>query len=195
LAALDPAGHHLAWDDLSTLLDPEDIAVLVGQVDRPPETWATVRVVPCVQMVDVSVDCSVSGLPEAEVLGPEDVAQMLELVQQTRPGPFATRTLELGTYLGLRRGGVLVAMAGQRLHPPGWTEISAVCTHPGHRGQGLASGLVRRLCGEIRHRGERPFLHAAVSNLAAIELYETLGFAVRREITFEAFRPLTRTGP
>ena len=194
LAALDPAGHRVSWDDLATLLGPEEIAVLVGQVDRPPENWTSARVVPCVQMVEVSVDRSPSGLPEADVLGPHDVPKMLDLVRQTRPGPFATRTIELGTYLGLRRGGELVAMAGQRLHPPGWTEISAVCTHPDYRGQGFASGLVRRLCGEIRRRGETPFLHAAASNLAAIEIYEALGFVVRREITFEALRPKEGTG-
>jgi predicted GNAT family acetyltransferase len=123
---------------------------------------------------------------EAEILGPEDVPELLELTRRTQPGPFRPRTIELGSYLGVRRDGALVAMAGQRLHPPGWTEISAVCTHPDHRGQGLASALVRALGHEIRGRGERPFLHAAATNDTAIALYESLGFAVRRAVTFLA---------
>ncbi|GAA1631720.1 GNAT family N-acetyltransferase [Nonomuraea maheshkhaliensis] len=90
------------------------------------------------------------------------------------------RTVELGVYLGIRRSGELVAMAGERLHPPGWTEISAVCTHPAHRGQGLATRLVLAVAAGIRARGETPFLHAAASNTNAISLYERLGFRLRR---------------
>jgi predicted GNAT family acetyltransferase len=79
-------------------------------------------------------------------------------------------------------------MAGERLHPPGWTEISAVCTAPEHRGQGLAARLVRALAHGIRERGETPFLHAAGSNVNAIRLYESLGFRLRGRTTFAAFR-------
>jgi hypothetical protein len=78
------------------------------------------------------------------VLGAVDVPEMLDLVARTRPGPFEPETYRLGTYLGVRRAGWLVAMAGERLHPPGYTEISAVCTDPGVRGQGLASTPVHR---------------------------------------------------
>ena len=112
---------------------------------------------------------------------------MLALVERTRPGPFLPRTIELGTYLGVRDDGVLVAMAGERLHPPGWTEISAVCTDPAARGRGLATRLVRALVHGIRARGEQPFLHAAADN-PAIGLYESLGFRHRRGVTFAAAR-------
>ena len=67
---------------------------------------------------------------------------MLDLVARTEPGPFLPRTIEMGTYLGIRRGGALVAMAGERLHPPGWTEISAVCTDDAYRSRGLGTRLV-----------------------------------------------------
>ena len=99
--------------------------------------------------------------PEAVRLGPADVPEMLDLVARTEPGPFVPRTIALGTYLGIRRGGALVAMAGERMRPPGWGEISAVCTDPAHRGQGLAGRLVRAVGAVIRERGDVPFLHAA----------------------------------
>jgi predicted GNAT family acetyltransferase len=79
-------------------------------------------------------------------------------------------------------------MAGERLHPPGWTEISAVCTDPAFRGRGLAARLVRAVGAGIRARGETPFLHAAASNVHAIRLYESLGFRLRRELIFSALR-------
>jgi predicted GNAT family acetyltransferase len=113
---------------------------------------------------------------------------MLDLVSRTKPGPFLPRTIELGTYLGIRDGGVLVAMAGERLHPPGWTEISAVCTDDGYRGRGLATRLVKAVAAGIRRRGETPFLHAAGTNTNAIRLYESLGFALRRQAVFRALR-------
>jgi predicted GNAT family acetyltransferase len=113
---------------------------------------------------------------------------MLALVERTKPGPFLPRTIELGTYLGIRRAGALVAMAGERLHPPGWTEISAVCTDPGHRGQGLGTRLVHAVAAGIRARDETPFLHAAATNTSAIRLYESLGFRLRKEVTFLAAR-------
>ncbi len=75
--------------------------------------------------------------PETVVtLGKRDAAEMVALAELTHPGPFAASTVEFGGYLGVRREGRLVAMAGRRLQLPGWTEISAVCTHPDHRGKG-----------------------------------------------------------
>ena len=106
---------------------------------------------------------------------------MLALVERAQPGPCGDRTIELGTYLGIRDEGVLVAMAGVRMHPPGYTEISAVCTDdalPRHAG---SRPLVRRLVGEITARGETPCLHAVITNITAIRLYEKLGFTLRRE--------------
>ncbi len=94
------------------------------------------------------------------------------------------RTVELGTYLGLRRDGKLIAMAGERLHPPGFTEISAVCTDAAFRGQGLATRLVRAVAAGIRRRGETPFMHAAATNTNAIRLYESIGFHIRRRTVF-----------
>jgi predicted GNAT family acetyltransferase len=127
--------------------------------------------------------------PEAIRLGPDDVPEMAALVRETNPGPFLSRTVELGDYYGIRRGGQLVAMAGERLHAEGWTEISAVCTAPDHRGQGIASRLVRAVIMGIERRSERAFLHTGTTNTAAINLYDALGFSVRRRLTITVISP------
>jgi predicted GNAT family acetyltransferase len=114
---------------------------------------------------------------------------MTDLVERTRPGPFTARTIELGTYLGVRDEGRLVAMAGTRMRPAGYTEISAVCTDEGHRGRGLARLLVTRMVEEIEARDETPCLHALDSNAGAIRLYEQLGFTVRTVMTFAVVLP------
>jgi GNAT superfamily N-acetyltransferase len=125
--------------------------------------------------------------PEAVPLGRVDVPEMLDLTARTEPGPFLPRTYELGTYLGIRRRGRLVALAGERLHPDGWTEISAVCTDEAWRGQGLATRLIRAVGAGIRARGDIPFLHAVATN-PAIGLYEQLGFRLRKTTAFAAAR-------
>jgi predicted GNAT family acetyltransferase len=123
------------------------------------------------------------------VLTPADVPEMLDLVERAQPGPIRERTIELGTYLGIRSGGALVAMAGVRMHLPGFTEVSAVCTDAAHRGQGLASVLVGCLVEEITARDETPCLHAVIDNASAIRLYEKIGFTLRRELPFAALTP------
>lgn len=170
------------WADAAALAGPGGIVTVTAFRERPPEDWEVVFDAEGVQLVDVAVEAA--PWPEAVRLGPADVPEMLDLVARTRPGPFETRTIELGTYLGVRRDGVLVAMAGERLRPPGWSEISGVCTDESVRGQGLAGGLVRAVAHEIRARGETPFLHAAASNTNAVRLYESLGFALRRRTPF-----------
>jgi predicted GNAT family acetyltransferase len=85
-------------------------------------------------------------------------------------------------------------MAGERLHVEGWTEISAVCTAPTHRGEGIATRLVRAVVAGIERRSERAFLHTGTSNTAAINLYETLGFGVRRRLTISVISHQRVTG-
>ena len=77
---------------------------------------------------------------------------MADLAAHTNPAPFLSRTVELGDYYGIRRDGQLIAMAGERLHLDGWTEISAVCTAPAYRGQGIATapGSPRRSQASVR---------------------------------------------
>ncbi|MGB6453609.1 MAG: GNAT family N-acetyltransferase [Streptosporangiaceae bacterium] len=174
------------WAELAELAGPGCIAVTAGVAADPPAGWRLLRVIDAVQLTGGHVDGAPD--PEAVPLGPGDVLEMLDLVARTQPGPFQPRTIEFGGYLGIRRGGDLVAMAGERLRPPGWTEISAVCTDPGFRGQGLGTRLTLAVAAAIRSRGEAPFLHATATNVTAIRLYESLGFEIRRAAPFVIMR-------
>jgi len=174
-----------AWSDLATLVGPGGTVSVRGVTEAPPG-WELVRSGHGVQLVGTGLRAEPD--PEAVRLGPADVPEILALVARTEPGPYLRRTVELGTYLGIRERGRLIALAGERLHPPGWTEISAVCTDPDHRGKGLATRLVRAVAAGIRERGERPFLHARADNADAIRLYEAIGFTLRRRTAFSLLR-------
>ncbi|MEV6986371.1 GNAT family N-acetyltransferase [Sphaerisporangium sp. NPDC051017] len=174
------------WEDMAALAGPGGLVPFAAVAATPPDGWEVVDSLDGVQLS--GEDVTGRPDPEAVVLGPGDVPDMLALVARTKPGPFAPRTFEMGTYLGIRRDGVLVAMAGERLHPPGWTEVSAVCTDEAFRGQGLGSRLVLAVAAGIRSRGEIPFLHAASFNTTAIRLYQALGFRLRRPAMFPAVR-------
>lgn len=176
------------WADLAMLTGPGALLRFAGAPTSVPDGWEIARHVR-LQMIGASV----SAVHSADVipLTATDVPDMVTLVADTDPGPFLARTIELGSYLGVRHDGVLVAMAGERLRPPGWTEISAVCTRPAYRGQGLARNLVLALATEIHARGENAFLHVSADNRRAIALYESLGCEPRRLTTFvEARVPL-----
>lgn len=147
----------------------------------PPGTAVTRRAV-LNQMV---ADAITPATPHFDIvpLGEDDAPAMLELATLTQPGPFAARTNRLGGFIGVKIDGRLVAMAGERMKPEGFTEVSGVCTHPDHRGRGYAAGLMRIVAQRILDRGEKPFLHVYPTNTGAIALYEALGFRLRREIS------------
>jgi ribosomal protein S18 acetylase RimI-like enzyme len=175
------------WRDAADLVAPGTYAAVRYSGAELPEAWRAVETFDLVQMIGervTGIDC-----PEAITLGAADVPEMLELVAQTEPGPFLTRTIELGDYLGIRSEGALVAMAGERLRLDGWTEISAVCTKSDHRGGGLASRLVGALIAGIQLRSQRTFLHVLSTNTGAIRLYEELGFRVRQTATLTVVTP------
>ncbi|MEU4688813.1 GNAT family N-acetyltransferase [Actinoplanes sp. NPDC023714] len=187
-ALSDPADPE-AWEDLRSLVEPGTAVTIAGAGEVAYPGWEVARSIPGVQFVDVAL--TAASDPEAVRLGTADVPEILDLIARTRPGPYLPRTVELGVYLGLRSpAGALIAMAGERLHPSGWTEISAVCTDPAHRGRGLATRLIRAVAAGIRERGETPFLHTGAANLTAIRLYESIGFELRRTTDFTAYRRL-----
>jgi ribosomal protein S18 acetylase RimI-like enzyme len=177
------------WQDAIELVPPGTMAATVHDGSPLPELVKVTQTFELVQMIGERA--SGAPDPEALTLGPADVPEMLELVRLTEPGPFFQRTIELGRYIGVRRDGALVAMAGERLHFDGWTEISAVCTAPTHRGHGVASRLVATLVADIHHRSEHVFLHVLTDNTSAIRLYEELGFRARSARTISV---LTRAG-
>lgn len=130
--------------------------------------------------------------PALEILplGEADAAEMLALATLTRPGPFAANTHRLGRFVGLRQDGALIAMAGERMKPQGYTEVSGVCTHPEARGRGYAGLLMREVIGHILARGEVAFLHTYPDNAPAIALYEALGFTKRQDMTAQIYERL-----
>jgi predicted GNAT family acetyltransferase len=158
------------------------IALALAAPYQARSGWSLIAGVPMPQMVyeGSSVQQPESpSEPEIIELGAADAPEMLELTGLTKPGPFSKRTHELGTYLGIRRDGKLVAMAGERLKVKGYTEVSAVCTHPEHTGRGYARILMTEVMRRILERGETPFLHVREDNVRAIQLYEWMGFRRR----------------
>jgi predicted GNAT family acetyltransferase len=171
-------------DALAALVPADGVLGLV-EIETPalPAGVRVANAARCVQMV---ADRIAAPLPDFEVLdlGDGDAAEMLALATLTEPGPFAERTHRLGAFVGVRVDGELVAMAGERMRPPGFTEVSGVCTRPRFRGRGYAAGLMAVVIGRIRARGEQPFLHAYADHAATIALYERLGFRVRTTIDY-----------
>jgi len=119
-----------------------------------------------------------------EPLGEADADAIHDLAMLTKPGPFRRRTFDFGGFIGVREAGRLIAMAGTRLRVAGFSEVSAVCTHPDHRGRGLAGALMREVCSRILDEGDAVFLHAFADRTATIALYRSLGFEIRRRIVY-----------
>ena len=171
------------FESLAALLGDQDVAVVF--LEHPYEAregWEWIAGATLVQMVGdnvIEAPTHSNGKHELVELGLCDSPEMIELTHLTKPGPFGRRTHELGTYLGIRNGNKLVAMAGERLKVPGFTEVSAVCTHPDYLGRGYASTLMLEVMRRIRGGGETPFLHVRGDNDRALALYERLGFRTR----------------
>ncbi len=167
------------------------IGIFLDEEYKAHAGWEYVIGAPLLQMVCENGGAALSSAKsQAQVveLRTPDSKEMLELTALTKPGPFGTRTHELGLYVGIREEDKIVAMAGERLKVPGFTEISAVCTHPDHVGKGYAGVLMAEVMKQIRERGETPFLHVRSDNARAIALYERLGFRKRWEGYFAVLR-------
>ena len=149
-----------------------------------PAPWQVLAAVPGYQMLYQGPVLPESDGPATIPLTTVNVPEMVALTSLTAPGPFSTETIRFGHYEGIFDHGNLVAMAGQRMHPEGYAEISAVCTHPDHLGKGYARHLLLRQVNRIQLAGEQPFLHVRTDNARAIGVYESLGFKIRTEIFF-----------
>ncbi len=166
----------------------EVTGLLVEQGFDLPDALARIDEAPALQMVH---DGSVPDMPDGlEELGPADAASMLALAEATRPGPFGMRTGELGVFLGIRDGGRVIAMAGQRMRLPGLVEVSGVCTDPAHLGRGYGARLLAAQVALIRGGGHGVFLHVKADNQRAIALYQRHGFRGRRLFRYLIVRRL-----
>jgi ribosomal protein S18 acetylase RimI-like enzyme len=175
-------------ENLSKLYKKDELVVLMGHKLDMPHYFIHRVEVPAYQMLTEKV-------PEYKQmdyvkLTIDDVHQITELVNITDPGPFVPNNLKLGTYVGIKEEGKLVAMVGERVRLDGYTEISLVCTHPDHRGKGYAKTLSGVIIEEIIGEGDIPFLNVKTQNVSAIRLYEKLGFTNRVEYSFNGYTRL-----
>ena len=159
----------------------DDIGVFGPRVPALPSNWETLNADRITQMIRTDPSPLPEGDIEVAVLGEADVAEMLALVELTQPGPFRRRTIELGRFIGIREGGRLMAMAGERMWVGDSREVSGICTHPDALGRGFARLLSGRVVNGILRAGQTPFLHVRSGNARAIGVYEALGFVRRAE--------------
>jgi predicted GNAT family acetyltransferase len=183
------AGEDQSAESLAAMAElvPADGQAALVERERwplPPGTRVVADAVIVQMVAEEGINGSEVGFPFLE-LGEADEPDALELATLCRPGPFFARTAALGGFIGIRdQAGRLIAMAGERMKVDAFTEVSAVCTHPDHRGRGLARGLISVVAGRIVERGEIPWLHSYPDNEGAIALYESLGFRRRAEVNY-----------
>jgi ribosomal protein S18 acetylase RimI-like enzyme len=174
-AAAGPDAGAEDWPALARATGP---LALFETDPRPPPGLVEVDRIDCLQMTATALTAGGRNIA-FEPLTDSDGPEMRALADLTRPGPFLSKTHRLGPFIGVRRDGRLVAMAGERLSLDGFGEVSGVCTHPDHRGQGYAGALMRAVGQRILDRGDTLFLHARLGHTATIAFYETLGFRPR----------------
>ena len=185
-AAIDPDAAD-AVNDLPGLVAPGESVLFVGPAPAMPSQWIIDGPTPIAQMICESPIASGEG-PEIVELSNDRVADMLALTALVYPHYFRPRTIEMGRYLGIYAGDLLVAMAGERMGMDDYQEISAVCTHPEFTGRGHAQRLVAQLNNAALDQGRLPFLHVSHANARAKSLYERLGYVLRADIPLLAVR-------
>lgn len=180
----DPTSQALA--DLAHMDMPEGVLITVeAEAQQVPQGLVRVKAAVLAQMVlSAPAQFSKTGI-EVEPLGEADAADMLALATLTEPGPFYAMTHRLGDFVGVRHDGRLVAMAGERMKPDGFTEVSGVCVHPDARGRGYAGAMIKVVTDHILARGEQAFLHSYADNAGAMGLYRALGFVERARINMQ----------
>ena len=162
----------VAPDDAVAIVEPEAWPIPPGlRLERSGKL---------LQMVAERPSLGDADDPRIVLLGESDAPEMTALALATEPGPWARHTHRYGAFFGIRIDGRLAAMAGERMRPGGYAEVSAVCTWPEFRGQGMAAALIGRVMRGFVARGDTPFLHSYAHNAGAIRLYEVLGFRARR---------------
>lgn len=180
-----------ALTELAGFAETGEVVAVVDPGEPPADLWRLATVVPLTQWYcpdpvrGQETDLDWVELTDAEA------AEMYRLVKETDPGPFERRTHLLGDYVGVIRGGNLVAMAGERIciagegGATGYREVSAVCTDPAFTGRGYAQALVREIALRQQRLGCVPFLHVRIGSPAeaqASRVYEQVGFVPRKEL-------------
>jgi hypothetical protein len=173
-----------ALHDLRTLLSLDEFvwAAALGEADP---TAAGLTVETTIDVLQMILPAEVELPPPNPAIVPLDCIQAPEMVALTDiafPGFFRPRTCEMGDYFGIYLNSELIAMAGERLRFPGYSEMSGICTHPSHRGHGHAAQMLWHLARHDRSRGIVPWLHVTATNQPAVNLYRKQGFETVRSI-------------
>ncbi len=184
------SGEARIGDVLERLVAPGESVYLLGVAPTVPAGWALHAFRPLAQMVCDAPLMMTDG-PEIVPLGEAQRDDVLALTALVYPHYFRARTMDLGRYFGIYEEGRLAAMIGERLGSTTSREMSAICTHPDFNGRGHARRLTAWLTNDTLAHGLQPFLHVSHENPRAKQLYERLGYRVRRDIGFWSLR---RTG-
>jgi ribosomal protein S18 acetylase RimI-like enzyme len=176
-AAVKTSDDPIALQHLRTLLAPGESVWMAG---KGP---ASEKDLECLQLVLPEDFAPPEPHWEPMPLTAADAPDMVALTTLAFPGYFRIRTIEMGNYFGFRVNGRLIAMGGERLALEGYTEISAVCTHPDHRGKGYAQSIMWHLVRKHRRAGQVSWLHVGAANHRAIQLYRSMGFQIVRSVT------------
>ncbi len=184
---LDPAG----WEALAELVGQGGTAVFLrGEVEPTPAGWRELLREPATQYVAGDLtEPPAQATREVVELTASDSPDMVPLAAATEPGPFGPNSHLTGRWFGIRRGGRLVAMAGERMRVDGFGEVSGVCVDPAVRGAGLGAVVTLAAAHGIQERGDRAMLHVRDGNEGAHRLYRRVGFEVRRSVTVAVLRP------
>jgi ribosomal protein S18 acetylase RimI-like enzyme len=181
--------------DLDPFIDAGETFYIIGSPPPLPAHWTPELELPCAQLLaPENLHCMPKPTEEITLLKDSDKADMYTLINSVQPGYYRPDTPHLGDYCGIRRNGRLIAMAGERMRLMGYSELSAICTHPDYTGHGYAQQLIAWLCHRQHAAGIIPFLHVSLANERALRLYIHLGFRHRREIVFTRLRK-TATAP
>jgi len=165
--------------EVMALVEPETITI--------PDGFDVVGEAILVQMIGSTPHEQISD-PRIVRLTEADAADMLALAQLTKPGPFTLGAQKLGAFWGIKEDGRLIAMGGQRLRQPGFTELSGLCTHPDLQGKGLGKLMFRYVAGQIAASDATTYLHVNAINSGAIALYKALGFEQRWELNLRIIK-------
>jgi GNAT superfamily N-acetyltransferase len=179
-----------ALESLHSLLVPGEYVWIIGEHYPSIPILSCERNLECLQMVLPEEVPPPGPVPASGIvpLSKENAPEMVALTTLAFPGFFRSRTCDMGSYYGIRANGELIAMGGERIILDGYPEISGVCTHPAHRGNGHAADLIWQLVRDHRRDGLVSWLHVSAENHHAIELYLRLGFTVARKVKLHHIR-------
>ncbi len=113
-------------------------------------------------------------------LSPRHTEELQQLYAKGSAGAFSPTQLATGVFFGVRDWNRIVAAAGTHLVSPtyGVAAVGNVYTDEASRGCGYGTAITSAVVAELFRRGIRHvILNVAQTNIAAIRIYERLGFS------------------